>query len=358
MLYQLLFRQSYLFFLLKAIKPFHTAVIVAIVSLAVFSSCKQQTKPDVSGIPLHITIKRFDKDLIDGKGKDVEKTDAMLSDKYGAFYKDYVNRMVGDGSYSGTQILSTLYKDQAYTDLNSEVESAFSNTSNLEADLTEAFKYIKYYYPKSKTPQFISFISGFAVQTPIGDDYIGIGLDMFMGRNSKFYKAIVQSVPIYLSRRFSPEYVVPRLTETFAREELFPEKDEDRTLLSKMIQNGKILYFMDKVLNDNVQDTIKIGYSARQMEWCNTYQADIWGFFLENNLLFETDYQKIQVYLSEGPFTPGLGNKNESAPKLGVWIGWQIVRKYMQQNTNVSLQQLMDEKDAQKILTLSKYKPK
>ncbi len=332
--------------------------MVTAVGLLILNSCKQQTKPDVSSIPLKISIKRFDKDLFERKGKDLEKTNAFLNDKYGAFYSDYVNRMVGDGNYSGTQILSTLYKDQAYTDLNNEVEGTFNKTADMEAALSETFKYIKFYYPKSKTPQIISFVSGFAVQTPIGEDYIGIGLDMFIGRNSKFYKSIVQSVPLYISRRFSPEYVVPRVTETFAREELFQEADSDRTLISKMIHNGKILYFMDQVLNDNVKDTIKIGYTTKQLEWCNTYQVDIWGFFLENNLLFETDYQKIQVYLSEGPFTPGLGNKNESAPKLGVWIGWQIVRKYMQQNTGVTLQELMAEKDTQKILTLSKYKPK
>ncbi|MNL31268.1 hypothetical protein D3C87_1530460 [compost metagenome] len=125
-----------------------------------------------------------------------------------------------------------------------------------------------------------------------------------------------------------------------------------------MIYNGKILYFMDQVLADETPDSVKIGYTAKQLEWCKTFEGDIWGYYLQNNLLFETDYQKIQVFLSEGPFTPGLGEKNESAPKLGIWVGWQIVRKYMQENKQVTLQQLMAEKDAQKILQGAKYKPK
>ncbi len=66
----------------------------------------------------------------------------------------------------------------------------------------------------------------------------------------------------------------------------------------------------------------------------------------------------MQVYLTDGPFTAGLGDKNESAPKLGVWIGWQMVRKYMLENPDVTLQQLMADTDAQKILVKSKYKPK
>lgn len=355
MIYNVKLRQIYLIFPLKTIARWFISVLVIALTL---SSCTRQQKPDVSKVNVEVNILRFDKDLYAGKDKDIKHTDSLLVKKYGFFYDDYIHRMVGNETYTGPQILATLYKDKAYADLNEETQHVFSNTDGIEKELTQAFKYIKYYYPKSRTPKFISFISGFSVQTPIGDDYMGIGLDMFLGKDSKFYRGIVQSVPTYISRRFSPEYIVPRVTETFAREELFPERDEDRTLLSKMIQNGKILYFMDQVLDESAPDSVKIGYTDKQLNWCKTYEQDIWGFFLENNLLFETDYQKIQVYLSEGPFTPGLGEKNESAPKLGLWVGWQIVRKYMQENKDVTLQQLMEEKDTQKILTLSKYKPR
>jgi gliding motility-associated lipoprotein GldB len=323
-----------------------------------FFSCKQGNKPDVSDIKLDIRIERFDRDLYAGKQKGIPQTDLFLQKKYQAFYDDYVHRMVGDPSYSNAQILSTLYKDRAYTDLNREADSVFKDMEPQERGLTQAFKYIRYYYPRIRVPRFIAFISGFSVQTPIGDDYMGIGLDMFLGKDSKFYRAIVKSVPQYLSRRFSPEYIVPRVTETYAREELFPQRDENRSLLAKMVENGKILYFMDQVLDDKIADAVKIGYTEKQLTWCKTYEGDIWAYFMENNLLFETDYQKIQMYLSEAPFTPGLGEKNESAPKLGVWIGWQMVRKYMAENPKVTLQQLMADQDAQHILNAAKYKPK
>jgi len=347
MIYNVKFHQSYLFFLF--VSAFFSSLLV---------SCTQSTKPDVSAIHLDVKIARFDRDLYAGKSKNPSETNAFLTKKYGTFYDDYVHRMVGNFDYTNQEILTTLYQDSAYSDLNKEVDSVFKDITPIEKDLSETFKYVLYYYPKAKVPQFISFVSGFAVQTPIGDNYMGIGLDMFMGKNNQFYKAIVQSVPTYLSRRFTPEYIVPRITETYAREELFHERDEDRTLLSKMIHNGKILYFMDKVLDEKVPDSVKIGYTQKHIDWCKTFESDIWAYYLQNNLLFETDYQKIQVLLSEGPFTPGLGEKNESAPKLGIWTGWQIIRKYMQENKDVTLQQLMAEQDAQKILNLSKYKPK
>ncbi|XZP78225.1 gliding motility lipoprotein GldB [Pedobacter sp. AW1-32] len=342
MVYNVKQRQIYLFFL---------------VAIA-FISCKRNTRPDVSNINLSIKIERFDKQLFEGKNKNPDQTDAVLKQQYGLFYDDFMHKMVGSPEYADRDILNTLYQDQAYTDLTKEVDSVFPSLTEQEAGLTETFKYIKYYYPKAKIPKMISFVSGFAYQMPVGDQYLGIGLDMFLGKDSKFYRAIVESVPLYLSRRFTPEYIVPRVAETYAHEELFAEPDGNRTLLSKMIFQGKILYFLDQVLPENITDSVKIGYTAQQLNWAQTFEGDIWAYFLENNFLFETDYQKIQVFLSEGPFTPGLGEKRESAPKLGIFMGWQIVKKYMDEHPDISLQQLMADHDAQKILNQSKYKPK
>ena len=307
---------------------------------------------------MSIKIQRFDHDLYQGKTKNPEETNHLLAKKYSAFYDDFIVQMVGNSTTTGVEVLENLYQGKAYADLNHEVDSVYPNLNKTEKELNETFKYIKYYYPRIKIPRFISFLSGFAYQIPIGENYMGIGLDMFLGKDSKFYPALVKSIPRYQSRRFEPAYIVPRITEEFAKEELFRPNDEDQTLLSQMIYHGKILYFMDQVLPENVSDTVKIGYTGRQLAWCKNFEGNIWGVFLENDLLYKTDFQKIQMYLTDGPFTAGLGDKRESAPKLGIWIGWQVVKKYMTENPEVSLQQLMADMDAQKILTKSKYKPK
>ncbi|PTT00862.1 gliding motility lipoprotein GldB [Pedobacter sp. HMWF019] len=336
----------------------HPQIYLFFLLALVFFSCRQSKKPDVSQIKIDIHIERFDKDLAQFKKQGALKADQLLKKKYGSFYDDYIHRMIGTPDYTGAQILDTLYQDKAYADLSKEADGVFPSLAQEEQSLSQVFKYIKYYYPNAHVPKFIAFISGFAVQMPIGDNYMGLGLDMFLGKDSQFYRAIVTSVPVYLSRRFSPEYISPRIAETYAREELFPEREENRSLISKMIYSGKILYFMDKVLDDQVSDEIKIGYTPEQLNWCKKYEGNIWAFFMENELLFSTDYPKMQVFLSEGPFTPGIGEKNQSAPKLGIWTGWQIVRKYMEKNPEITLQQLMEDNDAQKILSASKYKPK
>ncbi|MGY4539916.1 gliding motility-associated lipoprotein GldB [Mucilaginibacter sp. UYNi724] len=325
-----------------------------------FTACKRNKKIDVSNIPVDVKIERFDKDFDLLRTKPLALQVTALQSKYGMFYQDFIERVLKIGSTADTNYYKNLrdvFAGKAYADLKHDVDAAYPNTDKQDAELTDAFRRVKYYYPQKKLPKVYAYFSGFQAQTTIGDGYLGVGLDLFLGADSKFYPALVESFPHYLSRRFTPDNVTPRVVEITAREEMFPEDDRDQSLLSKMVYNGKILYFMDQTMPD-LADSTKIGYTAKQLKWCEDFKGNIWGFFLEENLLYETDFQKIQKYLNEAPFTPGLGEKNESAPKLGVWTGWQIVKQYMDKHPNVTLQQLMIDRDAQKILNESKYRPK
>jgi uncharacterized protein YjaZ len=60
-------------------------------------------------------------------------------------------------------------------------------------------------------------------------------------------------------------------------------------------------------------------------------------------------------YLNDGPFTAEISQ--EAPGRIGIWVGWRIVDSYMRHHPEVSIQQLMAESDAQKILEYSYYKP-
>ncbi|PJJ79717.1 gliding motility lipoprotein GldB [Mucilaginibacter auburnensis] len=326
-----------------------------------FASCDDNKDIDVSNIPVDVKIERFDRDFDAMSRKPMPQQAYLLQQKYGNFYADYVQQILEVGNVQDTSyfnLLRQIFAAQAYKDLKHDIDAVFpGNMEKQNEELTDAFRRIKYYYPEKKLPKVYAYFSGFKAQTSIGDGYFAIGLDLFLGADSRFYPALRETFPFYLSRRFTPDYIAPRVVEGIAREDMFPENDPDKTLLSKMVYAGKILYFMDKVL-PNAADSVKIGYTNKQLDWCKAMESNIWAYFLEENLLYETDYQRLQTYLNEAPFTPGLGEHNDSAPKLGIWTGWQIVRKYMAEHTDVTLQQLMEERDAQKILNEAKYRPK
>jgi hypothetical protein len=112
---------------------------------------------------------------------------------------------------------------------------------------------------------------------------------------------------------------------------------------------------MDLVLPD-VDDSLKIAYTSVQIEWCEKNEADIWKYFIDNNLLYSTNKMDFyRKYFSEAPFTSGF--PQDSPGRIGVWLGWQMVRTYMQNNTEISLEKLLSQTDAQFILKHSKYKP-
>ena len=335
--------------------------IYLIFSIAlIFASCGRNKKVDVSNIPIEVKVERFDQDFDAMRTKPMSTQAILLQQKYGTFYQDFISRILQAGTTADTAYFKTLrevFNGKAYIDLKHDVDAAYPNMDAQNASLTQAFKYIKYYYPQKKLPKVYAYFSGFQAQTSIGDGYFAVGLDLFLGADSRFYPALTNAFPHYLSRHFTPENITPRVVEGIAREDMFPEDDNNKSMLEKMVYNGKIMYFMDQILPD-VGDTTKIGYSTQQLKWCADFKGKIWAYFLEENLLYETDYPKIQKYFTEAPFTPGLGEKNESAPKLAVWTGWQIVREYMDKHPEVTLPQLMAEKDAQKILNQSKYRPK
>lgn len=326
-------------------------------------SCNPSNKiatPDVSHIGMDIRIERFDRDLTEIDTLHPLEWNQRMWEKYGDFYAVFLRLIIDadpEDSAKVNRLLPIIATNPAFRDIATEVTEKYSEMSDIEQELNEAFRYFKYYVPEAIQPRVISFFSGFEVQVPVGDDYIGIGLDMFLGADSKFYPAIVEDVPMYISRRFTRENIAPRIMEAVVRMDYWPQLDSDVSTLDNMVYHGKVLYAMDLIL-PHTPDSLKIGYTSEQMQWADNYQQDIWAWFLGEELLFNTDYLKIQHYFNEGPFTRELGENRESAPKLGMYIGWQIVRRYMQHNPELTLKELFAHQDAQQILNDSKYKGK
>ncbi|NGM73411.1 gliding motility lipoprotein GldB [Sphingobacterium sp. SGL-16] len=343
---------------LKPLQKYFFFLIVAI------ASCRETTtikRPDVSNINVQVHIERFDQDLAQINPEDIGSMNKAWQERYGIFYSNYMQDILQIANPADSirvkEFLTQIIKQKDFVDLNKAVAKVYPSMESYEKELTQVFKYVKYYFPEYNIPRFITYVSGFAYQTPIGEDYVGIGLDMFLGAESEFYPALVQSIPLYISRRFTPENIVPRVIEAVLREDIYSIPDQTHNTLQHMIYNGKIMYAMDMLL-ENVSDELKIGYTKEHLAWANKYQSDVWTWFLQENLLYSTDHLRTQKYFTEAPFTPELGEKNESAPKLGSFIGWMMVRKYMERHPETSLKELFAIEDAQKILEGSKYKGK
>ena len=123
-----------------------------------------------------------------------------------------------------------------------------------------------------------------------------------------------------------------------------------------IVSEGKKLYMVDCYLPE-VIDSQKIGYTQNELDWITTNEAQIWKYFIENKLLYSTDAELNKRFVEDAPFSKFYIDIDKDSPgRVGVWLGWQIVRSYMN-NNSVTLQQLL-QTSGEEIFKNSKYKPK
>jgi hypothetical protein len=178
-----------------------------------------------------------------------------------------------------------------------------------------------------------------------------IGIDYFYGEKAKYRPTEYD----YMLNRRKSELLVPGLALRIGLEQFAVKNPKDETLLNDMVSWGKELYFMEKVM-PCAPDSAIIMYSSAELEDVKNHMSIIWGHFIENKLFYETKPDIKRRYVEEAPKIAVIGDKCPG--RIGRYIGWQIVKTYMEKNPEVTLAELMADTDSQKIFKLSKYKPR
>ncbi len=315
---------------------------------------KNPLKKDVSKENVGIQIHRFDLDLFAVPPDSLKNYVPRLQTQYGTFFKLFTYEMIHIGGPQDPTFLSDLKRfstDKITYKIRKETARVYPDVKWLEKDLTLAFKYYHYYFPEKKIPQVYTCISYFNQSIVVADGILGISLDKYLGKNCSFYPLL--DLPQYKRANMCKERIVPESMYAWALSE-FPYNDPTDNLLGEMIYQGKLMYFVDAMLPD-VDDSLKIGYSAKQLNFCKTSEEAFWTFLVEQKLLFSTDFMLKRKLIKDAPFTTCF--TNASPGRTGVWIGWQIVRTYMKNNPKVTLRQLMSNNNYQQILDDSGYSP-
>ncbi|MFN4972446.1 MAG: hypothetical protein ACK45I_03195 [Bacteroidota bacterium] len=345
-------------------KSFHRSFLYLFCTLAVAVSCTNtenhsQRKFEAASIE-EVKLVRFDKDLI-GCGNSTDTSCAEhLYAKYGSFYTFYMSEVLAfenlpdDSLYS--RALQQLIYYKPFRELNRLTDSAFTDLSTVEKELTEAMGIYKAQFPNQTIPRFITFVSEFGFANISYENSIGIGLDMYLNRVFKSYYDALR-FPDFMVRKLQPYYIAPNAVKSLAISLYEDQTGNENRFFAMMIQEGKYRYFT-KALLPHVQDTIILGYTEAQLNWCRENEAEMWAHYVEKEMLYQQESARYMRYFNDGPFTVADGVPPQSAPAIGVYTGWQIVNAYMNEHPEVSLKQLMDETDYEKILKQSKYRPK
>ena len=227
----------------------------------------------------------------------------------------------------------------------------------LSTDLTDLFSHVKYYFPNFKEPKVFLYSSALqGVMDPIfyhpQQNMIFIDITGFMGENNPNYQGLEQ----YFQVSMNPQNIVPKVSEVLAENFVEPDMDHQK-FIDELIYNGKISTLQDAFLPD-FPDYLKMNYSQKQYEWAKENEVNIWNFFVENNLVFSDDIQLQERFIKPGPFSKFYTEiDNESSPQVGIFIGWQICKKFFQEKPDTKLTDFL-KMNAQEIFNQSNYKPK
>jgi gliding motility-associated lipoprotein GldB len=306
-----------------------------------FFSCDKKSKIEsaVEEIPVEMKVVRFEQAFFNAKPENLADVKAE--------YPDFFPEGTPD------EVWIDKMQHPQWRELYQEVEKKYKNFGTQQTEIEDLFKHIKYYFPTIKTPTIYTVISEMDnnSKTIYANDKLIIALELYLGKEHKFYGEF----PAYLKQNFEQRQMLPDIVSSFAYGVLPLPKDKD--LVSLMINSGKELYLKD-ILLPEYSDAERIGYSEDQIKWSKENESYIWEYFVNDKLLYSSDSKLANRFINVAPFSKFyLEIDNESPGRIGQWVGWQIVRSFMENNPKVTVQDVikMNEKD---IFELSKYKPK
>jgi hypothetical protein len=332
-------------------------LLLIIAGLSAFVKWRYFNNPlkiNVNSINLNVEVERFDLDVKNMLNNDPFENIKLMEDKYGDFFELYNAQIIDIGEVENLSYftnLSTFLSDYSVLEATKEIEKVFPDLKHINEELTDGFKHWKYYFPDYQVPRVLAFVAGFNQSIVTYENFIGIGLDKYLGADCYIYDML--AIANYARFEMAKEQIPVDVITALAKLE-YTYEPEMENLLNQMIYNGKILYFLDAMFPE-FDEARKNKYTNEQLEFCYKFEKDMWTSLIEDKQLFVTDYFTIRKYTENAPFTFKFGQS--SPPRAANWIGLQIVRAYMKHN-DVSLQQLMQDTNYQLMLNKSGYSPK
>lgn len=325
--------------------------------MVMLSSCEENKfDVDVSQSKVEVEWLRLDHDFTGLATKpNFDSYNDSLQKVYGNFYSLYAARIMKFGDVKSSQFEMNVMRFLMHKDIHQlfrTVDSTYHDLTPYQDKLSQAFTYYHYYFPNKPIPVVASMVTGISNNIVVTDSVLGVGLDLYLGDSNRLYQ--LAGIPQYMRKKANSDYLVSDMMRGWVLSEFEPTNRKD-DLLSQMINYGKSLYVMD-ALFPNGEGHFKIGYTAEELKWCEDHEVMIWERLIGEKSFYSTDPRVIRSLTGPGPFTTGF--PKESPAQIGFWVGWQIVRKYMDENPETSMEELMKLEDAQTILGKSKYKPR
>ncbi len=324
--------------------------IILIASLLLVLSCSKNCidyNINVDNQKISLKYNHLEKELFSAE-IDNEAKHNYLIHKYDRLYSLFYSQMLNEGnpfSENAPIRLKTFIEHPSTSEISSTILTYFSDFSTYEKEINSAFKHFNYYFPDSTLPSITTLYSNFNANTIEVDKTIAIGLEMYLGENNKIVKSLPSDYfPEFIKQKMNAQYLVSDVMHCLLHNRFYTSLGDD--FLSEIVSLGKISYLIE-VMTPNEDENLKFRYSKDELIWCQENERNIWETVVNENLLYSKDKKLLNHFISLAPYTKGL--PKESPSRVGVWLGYKIVKDYVESNC-IDIQSLVNEKNAKKIL--------
>lgn len=135
----------------------------------------------------------------------------------------------------------------------------------------------------------------YQMRTVYADSLLLIALDTYLGSDHRFYQGIQE----YIRKSFIKEQLPVNVVEAIGKK-LIPYQQE-RTLLDFMVFYGKQLYLKELLLPEG-KPSQYLNYTPQELDWVMENESEIWRYFVERNLLFDTGLKLLNRFISPCSF--------------------------------------------------------
>lgn len=330
---------------------FSYGVILGFICTFFLFSCRKdhRLESDVKALEKVLEIDRFDLEFGASDASDLNR----LKDKYPFFFPQQ----------TPDSIWEFKLKDSVEKQISKEISRVFgeftettSELSHLNAHFKLLFNSLKtesnqaFYLPKVYTLSTLT--SGLDIQNRVvvTDSMWLIALDHYLGPDHEYYKTF----PHYVKQDLDARYILTDFSAALVAP--LVALDNNGYFLDKMVYEGKKV-LLQSLVWPHATEAQHLKYTEAQYQWAVENEAQVWRYFLEREYLYSTDTDLEYRFLFPAPFSKfQLVLDRESSPRIGQFIGFQMVKAYYEKHDKNLLKLL--EVSAIDLLREASYKPK
>lgn len=317
-------------------KIFYNIVFVSFSVL--FWSCQSKKEKEIAQIPIDFETIRFDSLFFTTPTNEISQLRKQ--------YPFFLTANISDAEWADIQ------QDSLRKVVFAEIQKNIKNFSDERKEIKSLFQHIKYYFPKFQPPKVVTLTSEVDYRSRViyADSLLLIGIDNYLGENHRFYESLQK----YIRAELKKENIIIDIAESFS-EKLVPHY-QPLTFLDHIVYEGKKLYLMEQLLSKKEAYQL-LKYPQEKYEWAEANEAQVWRYFIENQLLYQTDKKLLNRFLSPAPFSKFyLELDTESPAQIGRFVGLKIVQSFAKKHSEKSLTEIMATKP-EDLFKQSSYKP-